>query len=91
MLIDSQIQEHSTIFQMPRWQLVLQIGELGWLTIRSESQCERDQEQSITSDGKNWIQFERNLPTVTKTVTKECVKCSKTLTPEDMSTFFLMD
>ena len=26
-----------------------------------------------------------------RTVTKECVKCSKTLTPEDRSMFFLMD
>ena len=26
-----------------------------------------------------------------RTVTKECVKCSKTLTPEDRSAFFLMD
>ena len=61
-MIDSQIQEHSIVFQMPHWQLALQIGELEQLTIQSESQCERNLEKSITSNGKNRIQFERNLP-----------------------------
>ena len=40
------------------------------------------------------LRWEEPDPTRVKpprTVTKECVKCSKTLTPEDRSTFFLMD
>ena len=59
-MINSQIQERSIVFQMPHWQLVLQIGELEQLTIRSEIQCERDWEKFIISVGKNWrnkIQF----------------------------------
>ena len=58
MIIVSEIQERLIVFQMSHWQLVLQIGELKQLTIRREIRCERDRETSITSDGKNWIQFE---------------------------------
>ena len=58
MIVDSQIRELLIVFQMLHSQLVLQIGELEWHTIRAESQCERDWEKSITSDGKNRIQFE---------------------------------
>ena len=36
----------------------LQKGELEQLTIRGESRYERDRAKSITSDGKNQIQFE---------------------------------
>ena len=56
-MIDSQIRECSRAFQMPRWQLFLYIGESEWLTIRSEIQCERDQEKSIASSGKDRIPF----------------------------------
>ena len=57
-MIDSQTQDLLIVFQMLHSQLVLQIGELEQLTIRSESQCERDREKFITSSGKNRIQFE---------------------------------
>ena len=43
--------------QMLHSQLVLHIGELEQLTIRSDSRHERDREKSITSSGKNQIQF----------------------------------
>ena len=57
-MIDSQIRELLIVFQMLHSQLVLQIGELEQLTIRSESRCGRDWEKFITSDGKNRIPFE---------------------------------
>ena len=35
------------------------------------------------------LRWEEPDPNQVRTVTKECVKCSKTLTPENRSTFFL--
>ena len=57
-MIDSRLRELSVAFQKLHPQLNLQIGELELLIIRSESQCERNQERFITSNGKNQIQFE---------------------------------
>ena len=60
-MIDLRTQELLIVSQMLHLQLALQIGELEQLTIRSESQCERDRERFITSSGKIWISFEQNM------------------------------
>ena len=57
-MIDSHLRELSIVFQKLHPQLDLQIEELELLIIRSENQWERNRERFITSNGKNWIQFE---------------------------------
>ena len=63
-MTDLRTQELLIVSQMLHLQLALQIGELEWLTIRSENRCERDQERFITSSRKIRIPLGKPRPVV---------------------------
>ena len=87
MMIDSRLQQLLIVFQKLHPQLDLQIEELELLIIRSKSMRKKSGEVY----NFKWEELDPIRVKHQQTPSKNCVKRSKTLTPEDRSSFFLMD
>ena len=87
---DSRFLEPRTFNSIPDASFATGLTDRG---IRAAYNLKRESMQKRSGEVYNlkWEEPDPIPAGIPRTVTKECIKCSKTSTPEDRSAFFLMD